>query len=104
MFLLYVLDGCPYCEKAMEILRKNKLKYEKVVVPHDEEKKKEYKKKCEMTTFPMIFVETNEKNHYLKVGGSSDLENYMYEVQRLHSSPFSMNLLYSIYSSLFDKK
>jgi glutaredoxin len=104
MFVLYVLDGCPYCEKALEILKQHKLKYEKVVVPQEEEKKKLYKKKCEMTTFPMIFVETNEKNQYIKVGGSNDLETYIQECQRLQSSPYSMNLIYSIYNSLFNKK
>jgi hypothetical protein len=63
-----------------------------------------YKKKCEMNTFPMIFVETNQKNQYIKVGGSSDLETYIQECQRLQSSPYSMNLIYSIYNSLFNKK
>ena len=56
-----------------------------------------------------VFLEANNVKVINSVFGydvhiKSDLENYLYEVQRLHSSPFSMNLLYSIYSSLFDKK
>ena len=40
MIVLYVLDGCPYCEKALGILKTEKIQYEKIVVPNEEIVKK----------------------------------------------------------------
>jgi glutaredoxin len=31
-FVIYVLEGCPYCLEALELLRSRKCKYRKIVV------------------------------------------------------------------------
>lgn len=102
MFVLYVLDGCPYCERAIQMLKQEKCKYKTVVVPREEATKNIYKKKFEMNSFPMIFVE-NEKNHYLKVGGSTDLEEYFIKAKEFQQSNLAMDIFYSIYKNLFSK-
>ena len=103
MIVLYVLDGCPYCEKALSILRSEKIKHEKIIVPNEESVKKTYKKKCDMNTFPMIFIETEEKNHFIKLGGSSDLEEYIKKSKELKESLYGIDKLYLIYKNLFSK-
>ena len=102
MFVLYVLEGCPFCEKAMEMLKMEKAKFEKIVV--SQEKKEEYKKNTGMSTFPMIFVGTGAKDgHYLKVGGSSDLEEYLTKCKEIQNSNLAMDTIYCIYKSIFSK-
>ena len=103
MFVLYVLDGCPYCERAIEILRREKCKYEKIVVSRNENEKMIYKRNFGMETFPMIFVSSSDNQHYIRVGGSSDLETYIEKSKELGNSTFSMDILYSVYSQLFNK-
>jgi glutaredoxin len=103
MIVLYVLDGCPYCEKALGILKTEKIQYEKIVVPNEEIVKKTFKKKCSMDTFPMIFIETEEKNHFIQLGGSSDLEEYIRKSKEIKESLLGMDKLYLVYKNLYSK-
>ncbi len=104
MFVLYVLSGCPFCEKAMNLLKINKIKFEKIVVPYDDNIKKEYKEKMGMSTFPMIFVKINEeKDIYSKIGGSSDLELYRNKCKELSEENLAIDNLYQIYKCMYNK-
>ncbi len=104
MFVLYVLEGCPFCEKALKMLNENKIKYQKIVVPHDDNIKKIYKEKMQMNTFPMIFVNIDEeKNLYSKIGGSSDLELYINKCKELSQNNLPMDNLYKIYKLMYNK-
>ena len=70
MIIIYVLEGCPYCEKALRILNENNMKHKKIVVQTEEEKQY-YKKKNKMNTFPQIFLQKT-KTETIKVGGCDD--------------------------------
>jgi len=107
MIVLYVLEGCPYCERALQMLKMEKIKHKKVVVPRDEEKKNEYKRMCEMETFPMIFIrnpKAHGENEYLKIGGSSDLEAYIQKSKEFSQSNIPMDTFYAFYSTMFSNK
>lgn len=69
MLVLYVLNGCPYCNSALQEVKQHGIPHRKVVVPpHD---KQRYKTMNGMNTFPQIFVEKNGSRKLL--GGYTDL-------------------------------
>jgi glutaredoxin len=104
MLVLYVLSGCPYCEKAMKMLNENKIKFEKIIVPNEDNVKKTYKEKMGMNTFPMIFLKIDEdKNVYSKIGGSSDLELYIQKCKELSINNLAMDNLYKLYKLMYNK-
>ena len=45
MIIAYILEDCYYSEMANNLLKKNKIKFEKYLVPQDEKIKNEIKKK-----------------------------------------------------------
>jgi glutaredoxin len=57
MITIYILETCPYCNNALDLLTKLKIKHKKIVVPNTEEEKNKYKKLHKMNTFPQIFVD-----------------------------------------------
>jgi glutaredoxin 3 len=99
MIKLYVLEGCPYCNKALDILKKNKIKHKKIVVENSEEAKNYYKKKNKMNTFPQIFLDFNESNS-MKIGGCSDLENLMDLLSNIKSLGINIDIIYYMYNLL----
>jgi len=99
MIKLYVLEGCPYCNKALDILKKNKIKHKKIVVENTEEAKNYYKKKNKMNTFPQIFLDFNESTS-MKIGGCSDLENLMDLLNNIKSSGINIDIIYYMYNLL----
>jgi len=103
MFVLYVLEGCPYCERAKELLRSESCKYETVVIPNDMKIKSQYKKRYGMNSFPMIFVE-RERNHYLKLGGYNDLEEYIEIAKNIKNTHLAIDNLYAVYENMYSRK
>lgn len=71
--ILYVLDGCPYCNRALDIVEQRGLSYKKIVVSQD--RKNYYKKLHGMNTFPQIFMANNGTTW--KIGGYDDLVSYL---------------------------
>lgn len=68
-FEVYVIEGCPFCARALNLLTINDLKTKiHVVEPNQKEK---IKKKHHMNTFPQIFY-VNEKR--IAIGGCVELE------------------------------
>jgi glutaredoxin len=77
MIIAYILEDCYYSEMANDLLKKNKIKFEKYLVPQDEKIKNELKKKNKMQTFPQIFFQENENSKIEKIGGYDDLVQYI---------------------------
>lgn len=71
MFIIYVLDGCPYCNESMYILNKYELPYKRIIVTNNEKNK--YKKELSINTFPYIIFETNTKKYI--IGGNDNFQD-----------------------------
>ena len=69
MIEIYVLEGCPYCNNALSLLKNSGKKYKKIIV--NPNKKDYYKKRHNMETFPQILIKS--KKMYITLGGNSDL-------------------------------
>jgi glutaredoxin len=95
MINIYILEGCPYCLKALELLKIYKLKHKKIIVPNEEKIKNEYKKKHKMNTFPQIFIENN-----IKIGGLNDLENIINLSKNIKNMNISIDAIYYLYKNI----
>lgn len=67
--IIYIINNCPYCKKAISLLNYHHIKYTIVRVKKDE--KEYYKKRNKMETFPQIF------NNGKKIGGYDNLIKYL---------------------------
>jgi glutaredoxin len=93
MIELYILNGCPYCIMAVDMLKKKKIDYKSIVVSYD--KKEEYKKLHKMETFPQIFIKKGQKK--IKIGGLSELTKYFETIDNLKKNNIKINILDEIY-------
>jgi len=75
MFLIFVKPGCPYCKKALATLRKQKIKFTKIVCKDQdnlkERIKQHYLRVPRILTFPRIYKDSK------LIGGSDDLEKLL---------------------------
>jgi len=79
-FELFVIEGCPFCNKSLKLMKDSKIKHKVVVVPP--EKKAFYKKAHQMNTFPQVFY--HKKNgSIIKVGDSNDLQNLVQIIKNM---------------------
>ena len=101
MIILYVLKNCPYCIRALELLKDNKIKYTEIVVENNEEKEL-YKKQNGMNTFPQIFMKVGRDN-YLKIGGYDNLIETLNTCVNLKESSSSIDSIYHMYKNLYKK-
>jgi glutaredoxin len=67
--IIYVINNCPFCKKAIMALDYYHLKYKVIRVKKSE--KDYYKKQNKMETFPQIF------NGKTKIGGYDNLIEYL---------------------------
>jgi glutaredoxin len=76
--LIYSLVGCPYSNKAIQILKAYGINHSIVRVKNND-KKEEIKRELKVDTFPQIYIQKDTKNKQrnISIGGCSDLENYM---------------------------
>ncbi len=102
MIVLYVLEGCPYCNNALKLLKAHKIKYMDIVVENTVEKKNFYKKQNKMVTFPQIFMQINEDN-FMKIGGYSELEEVIDKCIDIKNSMTPLDAIYHMYQKLFGK-
>lgn len=94
MIIIYVLEGCPYCNNSLKLLKDNKIKHKVIVVdPKDKEK---YKKINKMNTFPQIFISAG-KDTYLKIGGNDDFVETLDIVKKIMKSNVSLDAVYYLY-------
>jgi glutaredoxin len=76
MFHLFVIEGCPYCKAAIDLVKKNKVQHQLTWVEHN--KKDFYKKRHNMSTFPQVFYKSSKTSKTMSlIGGCSDFENLM---------------------------
>ncbi len=95
--IIYTLEECPYCKSAIKLLDNHKIKYNKIVVENDLKIKEKYKKQTSMDTFPMIFIKNpNNENKYIKLGGFSDLQNYIQIINKFNDSDINIDILKSL--------
>jgi glutaredoxin len=102
MIILYVLSGCPYCNRALQILKDQHIKHKSITVSDSEEEKNFYKKQNKMNTFPQIFLQV-DKNNYMKIGGSSELIEVLDNCNRIKNSNVSLDSIYYMYQNLYKK-
>lgn len=73
---LYVLDGCPYCNKVLNVLEDMDIPYSKVKVPSSHSEREEVKKISDQTSVPVL----NDPNNDVKgMNESDDIVNYLKE-------------------------
>ena len=102
MIILYVLQTCPYCNNALQLLKDNKIKHKAIIVENTQEHKNYYKKQNKMDTFPQIFMQIDNDN-YMKVGGYSDLTEILEQCERIKESSVSLDSIYYMYKNMFGK-
>ena len=102
MFVLYVLETCPYCNNSLKILKENKIKHKSIVVKNTEEEKNFYKKQNGMSTFPQIFLQVS-KDNFLKIGGNSDLIEVLEQCNNIKNSSVSLDSVYHTYKNIYKK-
>lgn len=97
MIIAYILEDCYYSEMANDLLKKNKIKYEKYLIPQDEKIKNELKKKNKMQTFPQIFFQEKESSKIEKIGGYDDLVQYIDIKTHVKDNKLNKNFLKYIF-------
>lgn len=102
MLVLYVLNECPYCNKALSTLKENNIKHKSIIVENNEEEKNKYKKQNKMNTFPQIFLQVN-KDNYIKVGGNDNLQELLQLCKNIKNSDSSLDTVYYMYQSMYKK-
>jgi glutaredoxin len=100
MIVLYVLEGCPYCNNSLRLLKEYKIKHKAIIVPINEKEK--YKKQSKMNTFPQIFMMV-DKDNIIKIGGNSDLEEAIELSNNIHRSNVSIDVVYHMYKNIYKK-
>ena len=100
MIVLYVLTTCPYCNRALELLKEYKIKHKAIIV--EPEEKEYYKKQNRMNTFPQIFMQL-DINNFMKIGGASDLEESINQANSIKNSDVSLDSVYYMYKSMYRK-
>ena len=74
-YLLFIIDECSFCTKAILLLEKHFIIYKIVDVTDDLNIRVQLKKAFGWSTFPII-LKQNE-NTFDLIGGHSDLEKYV---------------------------
>ena len=97
MFTIYTIIGCPYCENAVLLLKKNKLKFKNIIAKTEKQKQK-YKEKHDMYTFPQVFFKSNKKN--IKIGGYADTLEFIDLGIYLNSTPFDLEAVFNLTKKL----
>lgn len=93
MITAYILENCYYSQQANELLKKNKIKFKKIIVPQDEDIKKEIKKKNKMNTFPQILFQENKSSKIEKIGGYDELCVYITMKNQIQENKLCKNFL-----------
>lgn len=103
MFILYVLEDCPFCNNALQVLKENKIKHKAIIIENTAEQKAFYKKQSKMDTFPQIFLKTSN-NELLKIGGNDDLIEALRICDLIKSSSLSIDTIYNVYKHVYKGK
>jgi len=102
MIILYILETCPYCNRALEVLNENSIKYQKIIVPNTESAKNKYKKQSGMRSFPQIFMQVKKEN-FIKIGGCDDLIELVNTCNNIRDLDINIDVLFNMYKSIYKK-
>jgi|TARA_B100000287_G_scaffold261871_1_gene246410 glutaredoxin len=72
-FTVYSKDGCPYCDKVIEVLKLAKLSYVVYKLDEDFDKTSFYGQFGDQSTFPQVVID------HINLGGSSETIKYLQE-------------------------
>lgn len=75
-FQAVVLTDCPFCKKAVELLKKEQKKFSVLVLDHDQEMLQKLKTDLGHNTVPIV-IGMMDNGQQLLVGGFSELEKYI---------------------------
>lgn len=92
MITVYTIQHCPFCHRAIQLLKQKKLKYKNIVV--DTKDKEKYKKKNKMTTFPQIFYRKK------KIGGFDNLNSIIDICEALNNNDIDPLIIKNICKDL----
>ena len=73
-YKLYIRESCPYCQRAVHFLVKNKIQHMLIIDDNDrliEEAKNNY----QWPTVPIV-LEVDEKENELLIGGYTEMRKY----------------------------
>lgn len=73
---IYVLDGCPYCKKVLDVMNDMELKYETKEVPGSHDKRETVQEVSGQTSVPVI---TDPNNDVEGMNESDDIVEYLEE-------------------------
>ena len=72
-FILYVMNDCPFCTEAKELLKQNNLSHDVICFDNRPKVLEEFKDIYNWQTVPMVF-ERLEDNNFKLIGGYTDLK------------------------------
>ena len=102
MIVIYILEMCPYCNKALALLKDYKIKHTVITIENTEKAKEIYKKRSKMNTFPQIFIETDKKK-FIKIGGCDDLTELINVCNNIKNSNISCDTIELFYKLMYKK-
>ena len=97
MIHIIALKNCVYCDKALELLKKKKIKYKKTLV--DQKNKEDIKKKYSIKTFPFIriILENKEK---LIIDGFKELEQYIDICDKIRDKNLNVKIILNLLKNI----
>lgn len=75
-YQVVVLVDCPFCKKAISLLKERNEKFGVLVLDNDQEYLNRLKAHYNWKTVPIITALTKDSAQEILIGGCSDLENY----------------------------
>jgi glutaredoxin 3 len=95
--VIYALETCPYCHRALTLLDQAGLKYTKIIVSSNEKEKMKIKKKTGMNTFPMIFIQDEaDEKIYHRLGGCDALIAHLRVVEEFQKGDLQMEVVHAL--------
>lgn len=85
MITIYTIQGCPYCNKALDLLKERNIKYKQILVKQKD--KDDVKIKNKMKTFPQIFYRK------MTIGGFDKLQFIIDICDDLKENDISIKLI-----------
>lgn len=75
-FIVYGVEGCPFCEKAVSLLKKNEEEYAYIDLTEQSALLDTTKQAFNTTTVPIVLGYDEIEGYYEDIGGFSDLEEW----------------------------
>lgn len=91
-YQVIALTDCPFCKKAVDLLKREKKKFSVLVVDHDQEMLLSMKNNTGHKTVPII-IGVMENGQQGLIGGFTDLEKFLSQPKEvLHVKKYSQSI------------